>query len=113
MPADSVLDFASLLAANLADCTFFFVLGALAGAAFPLGLLCRRAMAEPRAFPAPRRRLFYVAVLAACAAMPWAAFWLGRWHDGAPIEAAHALALIAGSAVAIAYLLRRWRLRGD
>jgi len=117
MRTDSPADFAGLLLANLADATFFFVLGALAGAAFPLGLLCRRALTRAAAIAdrraQARRRVVYAALLLACAALPWAVLWIGRWHDGAPIETMHAVALIAGSAASITYLLRRWRLRGD
>jgi hypothetical protein len=116
MTTDPSFDFALQFAQNFADFSFYAVLGALAGAAFPCALLLRRALARSLVLASRseelRRGLFLLALVLACGAVPWSVLWLGRWHDGGPVEPAHALTMIACSLATISLLLRRWRLFG-
>jgi hypothetical protein len=116
MTPDPGFDFPLLLAQNFADFTFYGVLGALAGCAFPCALLLRRTLERSVFFATRsaelRRGLFFLVLITLCGALPWLVLWAGRWHEGGALAPAHALVLIASSLAMISLLLRRWRLYG-
>jgi hypothetical protein len=103
-----------LLAGAVLEPVLVAAMGALAGCAFPLALLARRAWRAGGDGLDPalrmRRHAFFASLVAGALTLPWLALGLVRWIDAGRVPPAHGLILVLTSLTVTVILLRRWRL---